>query len=476
MSSGLFTARGRPLPGGHASAVFRPKIANFRTKPALYNGHMHLPATTSIESRFRVDHLSNGLKVVVKEVHTSPLVSVWCWYRVGSGDEAPGLTGVSHWVEHMNFKGTVNIPREQMKGIVERFGGMWNGYTWIDQTTYLETAGRAALDQMLFIEAERMAYGLYEAAECESERTVIISELQGGENDPDQLLETEVTATAFRAHPYGHPTIGWIEDLRSMTRDDLYGFYRRFYIPNNATLVVVGDVDAGDVMRRAEKHFASIPEGTVPQRIHAIEPEQVGERRLVIEREGTIGYVKMVFRAPAASDPDFFPMLVLDAVLSGAKGVNLWSSFRGVPPQRKARLYTALVERGLASTVSGAILPTAQPYLYTLSFTANDGVPLAAVEEAALVEIERVQKLGVEPSEVERARHQLRARLVFDNDGVTNIAHQLGYFETVAGPGFLSSIQQRIEGVTPGQIWDVARRRLSPTNRTVGWFRPAGRL
>ena len=126
----------------------------------------------------------------------------------------PGRTGVSHWVEHMNFKGTTNIPREEMKGIVERFGGMWNGYTWIDQTTYLETAGRGALDQMLFIEAERMAHGLYDRAECESERTVIISELQGGENDPDQLLDTEVTATAFRAHPYRHPTIGWLEDLQ----------------------------------------------------------------------------------------------------------------------------------------------------------------------------------------------------------------------------------------------------------------------
>jgi zinc protease len=228
------------------------------------------------------------------------------------------------------------------------------------------------------------------------------------------------------------------------------------------------------VMRRAERHFASIPEGTVPERIHAIEPEQVGERRVVIEREGTTGYVKVVYHAPAATDDDFFPMLVLDAVLTGAKGVNLWSSFRGVPPQRKARLYTALVERGLASTVSGAVLPTLQPYLYTVSLTAIDGVPLAAVEAAAFDEIDRVRMGRVEPSEVERAKHQLRARLVFDNDSVTNIAHQLGYFETVAGPGFVSSIQRRIESVTPQQIWDVARRRLIPANRTVGWFRPVG--
>ena len=145
-------------------------------------------------------HLDNGLKILIQELHTAPLVSVWCWYRVGSGDEVPGRTGVSHWVEHMNFKGTEHIPRDDMKGIVERFGGTWNGYTWVDQTTYLETAGKDALDTLLFIEAERMGHGLYEPDECESERTVIISELQGGENDPDTLLDTEVTATAFRAH------------------------------------------------------------------------------------------------------------------------------------------------------------------------------------------------------------------------------------------------------------------------------------
>ena len=193
------------------------------------------PLEVQAPAAVREETLSNGLKLLIREVHTAPLVSVWCWYGVGSRDEMPGQTGVSHWVEHMNFKGTTNIPREQMKGIVERFGGMWNGYTWIDQTTYLETAAREALDQMLFLEAERMAHGLYEPAECESERTVIISEFQGGENDPEQVLDTEVTATAFRAHPYRHPTIGWLDDLKSMTRDDLYGHYRRFYVPNNAT-------------------------------------------------------------------------------------------------------------------------------------------------------------------------------------------------------------------------------------------------
>jgi zinc protease len=441
-------------------------------KTGLYNGRMTLSLVPAGPRAVRRATLDNGLEILVHEVHTAPLVSVWCWYGVGSGDEGPGLTGVSHWVEHMNFKGTTNIPREQMKGIVERFGGMWNGYTWIDQTTYLETAATAALDRMLFIEAERMSNGLFDAAECESERTVIISELQGGENDPDQLLDTEVTASAFRAHPYRHPTIGWLDDLKSMSRDDLYGHYRRYYIPNNAKLVVAGDVDADDVFRCAEKHFGSIPEGPTPPRLRVTEPPQLGERRVIIEREGTTGYLKMVFRAPSATEADFFPLLVLDAALTGAKGVNLWSSFRGAPPQRRARLYTALVEGGLASMVSGALLPTRAPYLYTLSFTALEGVDLAALEAAARDAIERVRRSGIEPAELVRAQRQLRARLVFENDSVTNIAHQLGYFETVVGPHFFSTLQQQIDAVTLEHVWDAARKRLDPSLQTVGIFKP----
>jgi zinc protease len=423
----------------------------------------------------RTVQLDNGLTIMVKELHTAPLVSVWCWYRVGSGDEQPGLTGVSHWVEHMNFKGTVNIPRDEMKSIVERFGGTWNGYTWIDQTTYLETAGKDALDTLLFIEAERMANGLYETAECESERTVIISELQGGENDPDQLLDTEVTASAFRAHPYRHPTIGWIDDLRSMTRDELYGHYRRYYVPANATLVVVGDVDSDEVLRGAEKHFASIASGSRIDRRRPAEPRQLGERRVLLEREGTTAYIKYAWHAPAATDPDFFPMLVLDAGLTGAKGLNLWSSFRGVPPQRKARLYNALVERGLASAISGSLLATHEPFLYNLSLTVTEGVALEDVEQATSAEIDSVRQQGLTEVEVARAKRQLRARLVFENDSVTNVAHQIGYFETVVGSGYFDAINARVAAVTPAQVADVAARRLAPERRTIGWFRPMDR-
>jgi zinc protease len=416
--------------------------------------------------------LDNGLKVVVQEVHTAPLASVWCWYKVGSKDEMPGLTGVSHWVEHMNFKGTTNIPRDQVKGIIEQFGGSWNGYTWIDQTTYLETATRDALDRMLFIEAERMANGLYEPDDVESERTVIISELQGGENDPDQLLDTEVTAAAFKAHPYGHPTIGWLSDLRRMTRDELYGYYRRYYVPSNATLVIVGDVEPDDVFRRADAHFGKIAAGIVPPRIYSREPAQVGERRVMVEREGTTAYLKIAFHAPAVTDADFVPMLVADAVLTGAKGVNLWSSFRTPPPQRSARLYRALVDSRLASAVGGAILPTEDPYLYHVSITVNEGVTLEAVESAAIEQLDRLAKEGITNEELAKARRQLAARLVFENDSVTNIAHQIGFFETVAQVDVYRDLPARIAQITVEQVNQAAARHLRSTSRTIGWFRP----
>jgi zinc protease len=380
-----------------------------------------LEHTPQSASAVHEEVLDNGLRVLIQSVHTAPLATVWCWYRVGSRDEIPGLTGASHWVEHMNFKGTTNIPRDQIKGIIEKYGGYWNGYTWIDQTTYTETATGDALDRMLFIEAERMRSCVYDPADCESERTVIISELQGGENDPEQLLDQELTATAFRAHSYRHPTIGWLSDLKTMTRDDLYDHYRRFYTPSNATLVIVGDVDRAEAMRHVVKYFDKLVSSDAGRRPCTVEPEQLGERRMTISKEGTTAYLKVGFHAPDVTHRDFLPLLVLDAVLSGAKGVNLWASYRTAPPQRSARLYQALVNSGLASAVSGALLPTQEPFLYTISVTATDGVSLDRVEERVLGELDRVHHNGITAQELRKAKNQLRARLVFENDSIKNI-------------------------------------------------------
>jgi zinc protease len=225
-------------------------------------------------------------------------------------------------------------------------------------------------------------------------------------------------------------------------------------------------------MREVVKHFDRIESGEVKRRSCTVEPEQLGERRVTISKEGTTAYLRIGFRAPAVTHEDFWPLLVLDAVLSGAKGLNIWASFRTPPPQRSARLYQALVNTGLASAVSGALLPTEEPFLYTISATATDGVSLDRLEQAVRAELERVRVNGITPSELRKAKNQLRARLVFENDSITNLAHQLGFFGTIASWQLGLSLSQHIETVTVEEVGRVAADRLKPTSRTVGRFEP----
>jgi len=420
-----------------------------------------------------IEHrLDNGLRVLLAPMHAAPLVSVWCWYHVGSKDEGPGITGASHWVEHMNFKGTEGISREDLKVWIERAGGMWNGYTWIDQTTYFETLAADALDLALQIESERMTGCLYDPEEFESERTVIISELQGNENNPAYVLGVEVSAAAFRAHPYGGPTIGWLSDLETMQRDDLYGHYRNYYVPNNATLVVAGDVEPEAALQRVEHYFGAIEPGQRPRRVHTREPDQEGERRVVVERPGTTRYLDVAYHAPAFSDDDFVPLLVADAVLSGGKGINLWAGGFGRNARVTSPLYQGLVEPELVAGVSSALLPTEQPYLYGVSATVRDGVAESAVEEALFTAIEALAQAKPSEHALRKAKNQLLAQLAFDDEGVTRIAHQLGYFSTIADWRRAAEVPSAIEAVTAEQVREVVERRLSATQRTIGWFRP----
>ena len=421
-----------------------------------------------------LSQLDNGLTVILQPSHTSSLISVWAWYRVGSGDEGPGQTGISHWVEHMNFKGTARLSREEMTAIVERHGGFWNGYTWIDQTTYVSTAHRDAIDDLLLLESERMSACRYDPAECESERTVIISELQGCENDPDQLLETEVTAAAITAHPYRHPTIGWRADLETMNRDDLVGHYSRYYSPDNATVVIAGDIEPDDALARVVQAFGSIRPSGVVHSPRPAEPDQQAERRVLVERPGQVGYLKFAHHAPAFMHEDFAPMLVLDAILTGAKGTNLWCSFRAQSAQRRSRLYRALVERSIASAVQGACLPTRDAFLYYISMTAAEGISLASLEEAADIALDELIRNGTSDDELDRAQRQLYARMVFEGDSVTNVAHQAGYFQTLGALDAYDDMPSRIARVTGDDVHRVARTYLRRSNRTVGQFKPLG--
>jgi zinc protease len=416
--------------------------------------------------------LPNGLTVLLREMRRDPIVSVWCWYRVGSRDERPGLTGISHWVEHMNFKGTRTIPKSEVTRQVELAGGTWNGYTWLDVTTYLETLESRALEAMIRLEASRMTDCLYPPTEVDRERTVVISELQGGENDPRTYLDKEVTGTALQAHPYRWPTIGYLSDLRAITRDDLYRHYRSYYVPNNAILVLVGDFETASALRLVRRHFGRIPRGPEVPEIRTIEPQQQGERRVRVKRPSGAVYVQVAYHAPAAADPQFPAYLMADAILAGASSINVWAG-SGAGPSKSSRLYRALVEADLASDFGTSVVPSRHPFLYGISVTAKEGIDPGRIEAAIFGEVGALARGEIPSRDLERARNQLLARFAFDSESVTDIAHQLGFFETIATHRLASDLPRRIAETTIAEVAAFAAGRLIEPSRTVGVLTPS---
>jgi len=426
-------------------------------------------------SRVLERRLPNGLTVLLRPVRSAPIVSVWCWYAVGSADETPGATGIAHWLEHMNFKGTARFSKREMKNLIERRGGYWNGYTWIDQTTYFETLPKEHLDLALTLESERMARSRIDPAEFESERTVIVSELHGGENDPETLLDREVTAAAFQTHGYRWPTVGWETDVRRITRNEMVAFYRANYVPANATLVIAGDFDPVEAMRKVRRLFGKIPKGKPPARTRTPEGPQRGERRVAIDGEGKTSYLQVVHKALPVEDDEAVVLVMLDAVLGGAKGINLWSF--DSEARRSSPLYDRLVRSGLAAEARSFYLPTRDPFLHAIGLTAREGVSVRALEERLLALLGEIAERKRSDRELRKAKNQLRAAAVFQSDSVTELAHQIGYFHTIRGSAFFEKFLERVEKVTAGNVRDLAARLFRPANRTVGAYtaRAAGK-
>jgi zinc protease len=232
------------------------------------------------DQKFTKSILSNGLTVFLKEIHTAPLISSWMWYRVGSRDEVTGKTGISHWTEHMQFKGTPQFPASLLDKAISREGGTWNAFTFLDWTTYFETMPADKIDLALRLEADRMSNSIFDKKEVASERTVIISEREGSESEPLFMLGEAMQQTSFRVHAYHHEVIGDKADLETMTRDDLYNHYRAYYVPNNAVMAVAGDFDTREMLKRIKKLYGRIPKGPTPPRLVRPEPTQHGEVRI----------------------------------------------------------------------------------------------------------------------------------------------------------------------------------------------------
>lgn len=413
--------------------------------------------------------LDNGLMVLTKEMHAAPVASSWLWYRVGSRNERTGITGVSHWVEHMMFKGTPRFGKGDIHRMVSRNGGTHNAMTYRDFTCYYETLPSDRIDLALEIESDRMANALFDAQEVQSERTVIISEREGLENSPQFHLYEELLAAAFKVHTYGNETIGWKCDLQTMTRDDLYNHYRTYYVPNNCVLILVGDFQTKPMLDKVHKLFGSIPAGPAVPPVTVVEPAQEGERRLVVRRPGGGSYVSVAFHAPATVHPDFWPMFVLAGVLSGVGSLNFTSPGSS---GKSARLYPALVEKRLAVEANVAFGLSADPDLFTVSATAWQGVPLKRIEAALLAELEKLTREPPKAEELATVKKQMRTQVVYSDDGVVNLGFTLGEFEVASSYRDYLSIMDRVSTVTAEDVQRVATTYLNELNRTVGWFIP----
>ncbi len=415
--------------------------------------------------------LENGLTILLKPIPTAPVISHWIWYRVGSKDEPTGRTGISHWVEHMLFKGTPRFPAGVLDKAISRTGGYWNAFTYMDWTTYFETLPAEHIDLALQLEADRMVNALFDPKEVESERTVILSERQGYENEPLFLLGEEVQAAAFRVHPYHHEVIGDVADLERMTREDLYEHYRTYYRPNNAVLALAGAFEPEDILERIRRYFGDLEPGPEPPRLERPEPPQRGERRVVVQGPGETTFLQVAYRAPRGADPDFFPMLVLASLLTGPVNLNLFGS--GIT-NHTSRLYQALVETRQAVGVGGSLSATVDPFLYWITITVHPQKDPEEVLRRVDEEVLRLQDEGPQPQELERARKQAQALFAYGSESITNQAYWLGYSTMFADYDWFRTFLERLQRVTVADVQRVAQTYLRPQHRVVGLYLPTG--
>ncbi|HEX2482470.1 MAG TPA: pitrilysin family protein [Methylomirabilota bacterium] len=402
--------------------------------------------------------LPNGLTVLVKEVRNAPVVSFSVWYRVGSRNEHTGITGVSHLLEHLLFKGTKQYRLGEIARTLFLNGASFNASTYYDWTNYYATIASDRLDLAMQIEADRMVNSRIDKADLDAEMTVVRSELEGGENSPGRLLWQAVVSTAFQAHPYRWPVIGWRSDVENVSRDSIYQYYRTHYGPGNAVAVVVGDVSAAEALRLVRRHFGSIKPIPKPPEVHTVEPPQRGERRVTVRRSGSLPMALIGWKAPAAHHPDAYALDVLAGVLGEG---------------RTSRLYQALVEKGVASRVDAGSPSLRDPFFFYVSATARPGVTAEQLEAALLEEVRRATAAPITAEELARAQRRAEADFVFQTNSVTAQARQLGYWAMIGDWRYLTTYLDRIRALTPADIQAVAQRTFVTDTRTVGHFVPA---
>ncbi|MHB8567146.1 MAG: M16 family metallopeptidase [Nitrososphaerales archaeon] len=429
-----------------------------------------MSSTFQLASGIEELQLENGLKVLLKPVSSSNAISTFVFYRVGSRNERPGITGSSHWCEHMMFKGGGKLGKGDVHTLVSTEGGRNNAFTDQDLTAYFETLPKEKLELALFIESERMTNSSFRPEEVASERQVIISEREGSENYPSYLLREEVFSMAFRVHPYRWPVVGWKSDLQNMTRGDLYEHYRKYYHPNNALLVVCGNFDLREGADLARKYFSDIKPGneTPPREIGLIEPEQNGERNSKLVRPGTLNYVAAGFHLPSILHEDMPALIVMTTVLGGWRGLIGFSADRYVP--RSNRLYRKLVSGKIVSDVNVYFPVNIDPGLLYFDLTVLPGVALEKAKIALLSELDALGDTLPTEKEMQVAFNQIKSWHAYENDGVGLQAQSIGLMEIMGRRSLADDLISRALTVTPERVSAVARKYLPEKNRTSSTY------
>jgi zinc protease len=425
-----------------------------------------MPLTAFANAAIQEFKLDNGLKLIVQEDHRSPVVVSQVWYRAGSLDEVNGKTGVAHVLEHMMFKGTKQVKAGQFSRMIAAAGGKENAFTSADYTCYFQQLEKSHLPLSFKLEADRMANLQLTDEEFAKEIKVVMEERRWRTDDkPQSKVNEAFQGTVYRAHPYSRPVIGFMNDLENMTAADAREWYNNWYAPNNATLVVVGDVKADEVYKLAKQHFGQLKPKVLPVRKPQVEPEQIGERRVVIKAPAKLPYLLMGYHVPVLrnADADWEPyaLEVLAGVLSGNPAARL--------NQRLVR------ESKLAIDASAGydLMARGRQSIFALDATPSEGKTVAELESALLQQIEQIKETGVTVEELERVKAGVIAADVYKRDSMFYQGMQIGTVETI---GFswkiLEDYPKKLRAVTPEQVQAVAKKYLLKDNLTVATLDP----
>jgi zinc protease len=404
--------------------------------------------------------LPNGLKVILLENHKAPLVTFQVWYHVGSRNESWGKTGLSHMLEHMMFKGTEKVGPEEFSRIVQENGGNDNAFTSRDYTAYFENMSTDRVQIPIDLESDRMHNLLLREQDFRTERMVVMEERRlRTEDNPQANLQEHMEATAFLTSPYHWPTIGWKEDIERFTLDDLKAYYKTYYNPVNAILVVVGDFKREELLPRIEKAFGSITKGIPPNQEKDIDPKQTGERRVFVKKEAQLPYLVMGYHVPNLREPDSYALEVIAALLSAGKS---------------SRLYQSLVreKRLVLSVDADHSLLSRDPSLFYLSAELLPGKEVTEVEKALDQEVERLKVELVGVHELEKAKNQLEASFIFSQDSLFSQAMLLAQHEIALTWRAVDDYLPSIRKVSPEDVQRVVKKYLIQENRTVGILIP----